>query len=191
MPAPVRFAKSLLPLMQPIDSVSQHPDNPRNGDIDKIIESIRVNGFLVPITVHPQTRHIISGNHRWQALHALGATEVPVVWFEGDDEAALRFLIGDNATNDAAMNDPAQLARLLGQLQETDMGLAGTAISPDEYQALLMDLSQTEIPDGGGFGQPAPLGLYQVVVEFDNEDDMHDLAAELIERDLNVREVNL
>lgn len=193
MPAPVRFAESLAPLLQPIDSVRQHPSNPRNGDIDKIVESVRVNGFLAPIIVQRSTGYILAGNHRWQALHSLGASQVPVVWADVDDEQALRYLIADNATSDAAMNDMQQLAALLAQLQDTDLGLVGTAVSNDEYERMLLELSQTAMPDdAGGFGAPGPLGLYQVVLEFDNEQEMEAASAHMSELGYeSIREVRI
>lgn len=187
----VRFADGLRDLMVPIDSVHQHPDNPRNGDLDKIVESIQVNGFFAPIVVQRSTRDILVGNHRWQALHALDETQVPVIWMDVDNETALRVLIADNATSDAAQNDLAQLTALLNQLQETETGLVGTAIDETEYERLLLELAAEPPPQGGGPGM-APNGVYQVVVEFDNGADRDTLAAELHERfEEQVREVDL
>lgn len=189
---PARFAQSLVPLLEPIGTVEQHPDNPRNGDIDKIVESIQVNGFLAPIVAQRSTGYILAGNHRLQALHALGETRVPVVWADVDDEQALRYLIADNATSDAAQNDLSQLTALLAQLQDTESGLAGTAIDETEFHNLLLELADEGALDDGGFGGIHANGIHQVVIEFDNPDDRDALSAELHERfEGQVREIDL
>lgn len=175
----VRFADGLWPLMVPIDSIQQHPQNYNNGDLDAIIESITVNGFMSPLIVQKSTGYILAGNHRWQAMHALGATQIPVVMADVSNDRATRYLLADNRTASLAVVDEAAQFALLRELAESDEGLIGTGFDQNSYDALLMDLANPEgIGEGEGFGI-AVAGIYQVVVDFDNEDDRDTLLSEL------------
>lgn len=178
----VNWAEGLEGLMVPIDSVQQHPDNTNNGDLDAITESIRVNGYNAPIVVERNTGYIVAGNHRWQALHGLGATQVPVIWTDMSPDAAKRYMIGDNKTGQLAQQDEAALAAMLKELQKTDMGLFGTGFTDETLNQLLEDLAAEMLPESEGMGQ-ASMGIYQVVVDFDGQpDDRDDFYAEMLER---------
>lgn len=182
----VRWAEGVKQLLVPIEQVRQHPDNPNNGDDENLVESIQVNGFVTAITADAKTGYIIAGNTRYRALCALGATQIPVLWvdhWEGDD--SVRYLVGDNASARKAIMDNGQLLQLLGQLAESERGLIGSSVSQSDYEKMLIEISQEEAPDMSGFGGPgeAPMGLFQVVVEFRDDPDARDeLFAELIDR---------
>lgn len=190
----VRYAKGVQPLLVPLDQVRQHPDNPNNGDVDALVESIQVNGFYTAITADSATGYIIAGNHRWQALHALGATHIPVIWEEKDADGLIRVLVGDNKLGKLAVVDDSAQVELLKRLQTTELGLAGSGFTDESFAKYLTDielLNSMPIGDGFGAGGPAPSGIYQVVVEFDNEDDRDMAFADLVERYDDVRTVNL
>lgn len=192
----VRFAPSVTPLLVPIDQVKQHPDNPNNGDDDNLVESIQTNGFVTAITADANTGYIVAGNTRYRALHALGATQIPVIWVDHwDKEGAVRYLVGDNASSRRAVMDQAALLALLGELAETERGLIGTSITESEYEKMLLDFAaEVDAPDLTGFGAPehGALGQYQVVLDFEeNMSERDAIFAELSERYPNVRTVNL
>jgi ParB-like chromosome segregation protein Spo0J len=181
----VRFAEGVRPLLVPIDTVHQHAQNPNNADLDALIESIQVNGFVTAITADAKTGNIIAGNHRFQALHALGAKEIPVIWVDHMDESgAVRYMVADNRTGKLAILDETALAGLLTNLSDTDLGLAGTGYDEASYQRLLLDMmAEPDIPDGDGFGGAAPSGIYQVIIDFEDDRDGRDfLFAEMAER---------
>lgn len=192
----VRFAKSLTPLLVPIDRVKQHPDNPNNGDDENLAESIKINGFVTAITVDANTGYIVAGNTRYRTLLALGATQIPVIWEDSwTEEGAVRYLIGDNASSRRAVMDEAQLLALLGNLRETELGLIGTSVTESDYEKMLIQFANVQdVPDMSGFGGPGQgvLGLFQIVMDFpDNEAERDAVFAELAERYPNVRSVNL
>jgi hypothetical protein len=193
----VRWAEGVKPLLVPIERVQQHPDNPNNGDIEALIESIQVSGFVTAITADLSTGYIVAGNHRYQALHALGATQIPVIWvdhFDAENKGAVRFMVGDNAVGQLAVMDKSMVAAHLHTLLETQAGLAGSGVTAESYQRLLQDMlaDQTPIPTADGFGHgTAPSGIFQVVVDFDNTEDRDALFAEIAERYENTRMVNL
>lgn len=123
----------LEPLLTPIGDVVPHPENPRNGDVDAIIESIRLHGLYAGVAAQTTTRRIIVGNHRYAALMELGAERLPVTWADVDDDLALRILLGDNKIGDLARNDEAQLLDLLRRLDTFD----GTGFTPRDIERLI------------------------------------------------------
>ncbi len=100
----------------PIGDVQPHPDNPRKGDLKAIGASVEELGFYGAIVVQRSTSFILAGNHRWKALKAAGATEVPVLWIDVDDEKARRIMLADNRVSDLGGYDPAALAVFVDEL---------------------------------------------------------------------------
>lgn len=194
----IRWAKGLEKLLVPIDSIKQHPKNPNNGDVEEIIDSIKINGFNTVITVDNATGEILAGNHRLQALLALGAKEAPVVWVDRQEaDGDIRYLIADNAIGQKAIMGDMETAALLSRLREqSDLGLAGSGFSEDEYLRLLEKIAKMEddLPDLSkeGFGVTVR-GEYEVTVIFDHDEDgRNDLFEELAVRfPGQVRSMNL
>lgn len=182
----VRFAEGVKSLLVPIEQVKQHPRNPNNGDIDNLIESIQVNGFVTAITVDAKTGYIIAGNHRYQALHALGAQQIPVLWVDHwDEEGATRYLVGDNAAGKRAELDPSATLALLQELNNTQQGLAGSGYGQVEYLRLMEEVLALgqEIPTADGFGHGvAPSGIYQVIIDFEDQDERDEAFVDASER---------
>lgn len=121
-----------------LSELAQHPDNPRQGDVGVIHESIVENGFYGALIVQRSTMRILAGNHRFQAARAAGLTEVPAIVVDVDDETAQRILLVDNRSNDVASYDEAALAGLLLSMDD----LAGTGYTLDDLAAL-----QTKLDD--------------------------------------------
>lgn len=157
-------------------------------------ESVRVNGFVTACTADARTGHMIAGHTRLRVLKKLGATHIPIIWEEDWDEmGAKRYLVGDNASARRAVMDEAALLELLGQLHDTELGLEGTSVSEDQYEAMMLESAIEAPPEGMGFGDnPAPNGIFQVILDFqDNEDERDAVFAELSERYDNVRTASL
>lgn len=192
----VRWAEGLEPLLQPIENARPNPDNPNNGDVDSVIESIQVSGFNQVITVDKNTGYIEAGHTRWAALHALGSKVAPFVWVDHDEEGMARYLIGDNETGRLARMDPMQEARILKMLHETERGLIGTGVTQEKYMDKLIAAANTQvsIPSDGFGPSVAPSGIFQVVASFRDEDERDELMAELADRhelEGKIRSVNL
>ena len=128
-----------------IKEIKVHPLNPREGDIGSIISSLEVMGQYRPIVVNKTTKHILSGNHTYQAALQLGWEKIAVHWVDVDDVEEIKILIVDNRTSDLATYDPQELNKLL-----TTTGLRGTGFSPEEVAEIL----------GGGKSKPGhiPVG---------------------------------
>lgn len=127
----VTYHEDLADLLVPIDSVSQHPDNPNNGDVEAIVESIELAGMYRPVYVQRSTGWIVAGNHTWEACKTLGATEIPVVALDIDEVTTLRILLGDNKLALLAKIDNGILLPLLEKITAVD-SLRGTGyVEPD------------------------------------------------------------
>ncbi len=127
--------------MVPVGEIHEHPQNPRRGNVELIDESMEELGFYGACTVHRQTGDIIAGNHRYRTAVARGATEVPVVWYDGTPENALRILLADNKTADGGEYDQDSLDAILRSLPT----LAGTGYGLDALAAE-MDSAEPEVP---------------------------------------------
>lgn len=192
----VRFPKSVQPLLVPIDRIHQHPNNPNNGDLDIIIESIQKSGFVSVITADAHTGEIIAGNHRYQALLALGAKEAPVLWVDHwSKDDALTYLVGDNETGRRAVMNKRELADILVYLRDTQNGLVGTGHDEETLLKLMEEVlaQEGQIPETPGFGEFAPSGIFQIVIDFEDSEarDTAYAALEFTDPQWAIRKVNL
>ena len=122
----VPFHPALNDLLEPIELVRPHPDNPNSGDQDAIAESIEINGMYRPVEVQLSTGFILAGNTTYASCLMLESELIPVIWLDVDDETALRILLGDNELARLARIDRGLLNPLLETLMATEMKLLGT-----------------------------------------------------------------
>lgn len=126
----------------PVGQLSEHPKNPRQGDLGQIHESIEENGFFGAILAQRSTGHVLVGNHRYRTVVQQGETQIPCIWLNVDDDRALRILLVENRTNDLASYDDAALADILKDIATTTGTLEGTGFDGDALDAILADLDQ-------------------------------------------------
>lgn len=115
-----------------INEISVHPLNPREGDIGQIGESLKTMGQYRPLVVNKRTKHILSGNHTYQAALALGWEKVAVHWVDVDELEEIRILIVDNRTSDLATYDPLELNKML-----TSSVINGTGFTREDVMEIL------------------------------------------------------
>lgn len=96
--------------------IREHPQNPKIGATALIDESIDENGWYGAITVQRSTSFILAGNHRFRQAVARGATHIPVLWKDVDDDTALKILLIDNKGADAGTYDEGKLEEALSAL---------------------------------------------------------------------------
>lgn len=111
--------------MVAVADLTEHPANPRVGDVEAIVAAITANGWHGALLAQRSTGHVLAGNHRLRAARQLGMAEVPVLWVDVDDHLAKRILVADNRASDFGYFDEDQLLALL----------AGQ--SPDDLSAML------------------------------------------------------
>lgn len=121
----------------PIKKMKLHPENPRQGDVGAISESIEFNGFYGAVIVQKSTGYVIAGNHRLQAAEALGAKELPALIIDIDDEQAKRIMLADNRLGDQAVYDDDQLVAILRDLAALPQSLLGTGYDGDDLDDLI------------------------------------------------------
>jgi ParB-like chromosome segregation protein Spo0J len=125
--------KSLRRLLVPIADLEPFPGNPRRGDVDAVVESLRRFGQQRPVLVNGG--RIIAGHHVVLAAGQEGWTHVAAL--AGDfatDEEARAYLIADNGTHDRGDYDWRQLRAQLEELAKTDSGLAGTGYAEEDLR---------------------------------------------------------
>ncbi|QZD98162.1 ParB-like nuclease domain protein [Microbacterium phage Blett] len=122
--------------------------NARRGDVDKIAQSLEVNGQYKPIVVNRGTltdtpNEVLAGNHTVMAAQKLGWTHIDAVFVDVDRQAAVRIVLVDNQASDIASNDDAALLELLGELDDLD----GSAFEQSDLDALLAAAEDDDVPD--------------------------------------------
>jgi hypothetical protein len=131
-------AESLDKLTVPLEELSEHPNNPRRGDVPRIRDSLRRFGQVRPIVATTDSV-IVAGHHVYKAAQAEGWSHVAVVKVSLSDEEAKAYMLADNRLGDVARYEETMLAELLGTLNESGL-LEGTGWTPDEVDDLLADL---------------------------------------------------
>ena len=127
-----------------VSTLTTHPRNARDGDIGAIITSIQENGWFGTVVAQKSTRHILAGNHRFQAARQLGLTHIPVFWVDCDDDRALAILIADNRTSDIGRWDEQGLVDILSDLHQSNM-LLGTGYDAEDLAKLLGDTESEQV----------------------------------------------
>lgn len=148
-----------------VGEISQHPENPRRGDLDAIAASIESNGFFGALVVHEPTGHILIGNHRWEAAKAAGLSRLPALLVDCDEDAARRILLADNRTAELARWDDAALLALLNDLAVTPAGLAGSSFDAADLARLAgrwHDPDLDDIPEPPGEPVTGPGDLWEL-----------------------------
>jgi hypothetical protein len=124
----------------PLDALTPHPRNVRQGDVGAISESLRAHGQYRPIVAQRSTGHILAGNHTFKAAQALGWSEIAVTFLDVSDDQAVRIMLADNRTNDLATYDDRALVDTLRELSQSDEGLSHTLFTGDDLDDLLFKL---------------------------------------------------
>lgn len=118
-----------------IDAVRPHPENYNNGDVEKIMDSITMNGMYRPVVVQKSTGFVLAGNHTWMACKELGSEHIPVTYLDVDDITAKKIIVADNEIARQAKPDRGLLQSLLDDIKSHD-SLIGTGFNDAELEAL-------------------------------------------------------
>ena len=180
----------------PTEALRPNARNPRrvfaDDELDELAASLRERGIIQPIVVRPIRgggHEIIAGERRWRAAQRAGLHEVPVVIIEATDAEALQLAIIENVQrSDLNPLEEAEGYRALidqfGNSQEDVARMVGKSRS---YVANTLRLLRLPEPVKA-FIHAGKLdaGHARMLVGDANAEA---LAAEIVARDLNVREV--
>lgn len=124
-----------------LDAIRPHPENPHEGDLGALHESIETNGFYGSVVAQRSTGYVLAGNHRLMAAQQAGADAIPVTYVDVDDETARRILLADNRIAKLGIENSAALADLLQTIQAESGTLEGTGYDAEALDELLADLA--------------------------------------------------
>lgn len=128
--------------------LAEHPRNPRIGDIDRIVASIEMHGFLRRLVVQKSTNYVLAGCHALKAARRLGLAEVPCYVVDVDEDAATRIMLADNRCSDLATYDEDRLIDVLSELGSATARVRA-GFSDDEYTTMLAAAeSRLAVPGG-------------------------------------------
>jgi DNA modification methylase len=145
--AAIVIASDLQTLAVPIADLELMPGNPRRGDVDAVAKSLSAFGQRKPIVARRTDRVVIAGNHTLRAARQLGWDEIAAVWVDDDDATAKAFSLADNRTAELGGYDDAELAALIGEVQDADPALlAATGWTDGDLQGLLASLEPEVLP---------------------------------------------
>jgi ParB-like chromosome segregation protein Spo0J len=123
-------------VMVPVGSLKAHPLNPRKGNVDVIMDSLRTNGQYKTVLVQEGTNIILAGTHTWLAAKKLGWAEVGVNYISVGDEQAVQIMLADNRAADGGQTDEGAVFQMLATLTSLD----GTGYSPEDLRVPPVDL---------------------------------------------------
>lgn len=142
-----KIVPALEPMAVPVGDLIVNPNNPRQGDVGAISESLDRHGQQKVIVVQPDGL-ILAGNHTYQAAVALGWTHVAAVVTDLEGQDRQSFMLADNRLSDLADYDTAALIAQLQSLAD----LGGTGFDFDDLDNLIA-FDQEELHyDGDGTG---------------------------------------
>lgn len=134
-------------LAVPVTAVTCYPGNARQGDRQKIRDSLLSHGQYKPILAQRSTGHVLVGNNTLIVMRQQGWTHVAVQFLDLDDTAARKLLLMDNRSSDSADYDTSRLTDLLTELPE----YAGSGYWEMDVDRLLAELggdaSLDSLPD--------------------------------------------
>ena len=182
----------------PTGSLRPNARNPRrsfsNAELDELVASLRERGIIQPIIARPvrgaaEAYEIIAGERRWRAAQRAGLHEVPVVIVEATDAEALQIAIIENVQR-ADLNPLEEadgyraLMEEFGNSQDEIAKIIGKSRSHVANTLRLLKLPETV--KGYIHSGKLSAGHARMLI---GEPNAEALAAEIVTRGLNVRQV--
>jgi hypothetical protein len=133
--------------MVDLSTLKPYPNNPNNGDLEAIEESLRRFGMVDGLIVNRPTREILGGNHRYFTLLEAGVKQCWVGWVTKDEQEAQALVIGLNEIGKMAWWDKGHMSEILKGLDD----LSGTGYTFDKLDDLLASLGKIEETPYGEF----------------------------------------
>lgn len=182
----------------PIEHITPNPRNPRrmfsDAELEELAQSIRERGVIQPIVVRAAPNadnrfEIIAGERRWRASQRAGLHDVPIVVLEVSDAEALELAIIENIQR-ADLNPLEEaagyqaLAAQYSHSQDDIATIVGKSRSHVANTLRLLKLpdSVKSYIDAGKLSAGHARALI-------NQPDPESIARDIVEKGLNVREV--
>jgi len=182
----------------PVEFIRPNPRNPRRDfadtELDELAASLRERGIIQPIVVRPvrgavDRFEIIAGERRWRAAQRAGLHDVPIVLVEVTDDEALQLAIIENVqrTDLNAVEEATGYQALINDFRHSHeeiakvVGKSRVHITNTLRLLKLPEAVQVHVRSGR-----LTAGHARVLIGLPNAEE---LAQQIIERGLNVRQV--
>ena len=182
----------------PIEFLKPNPRNPRRNfsdtELDELASSIRERGIVQPIVVRPargyaDTFEIIAGERRWRAAQRTGLHQVPIVVLEVNDDEALQLAIIENVQR-ADLNpleEATGYQALVNEFRHSQEDIAKIVGKSRSHVANTLRLLRLPEPVKAYINAgKISAGAARMLI---GQDDPEEMAREIVERGLNVRQV--
>ncbi|MFY9624969.1 MAG: ParB/RepB/Spo0J family partition protein [Rhodoplanes sp.] len=182
----------------PIEFLRPNPRNPRRNfpeaELEELTTSIKERGVIQPILVRAvrgSSEHyeIIAGERRWRAAQRAGVHDIPVLVIEASDSQALEIAIIENVQRAGlnALEEAAGYQSLIDEFAYSQDDVAKTVGKSRSHVAnTLRLLKLPESVKAHIHAGRLSAGHARMLIGLDNAAE---LAQDIIERDLNVRQV--
>lgn len=123
-----------------IDSVRPHPQNPNNGDQERINASIDAHGQFRTVVLS-QDGFLLAGNHTYAGAVERGKKTIAVIRLPlaHDHPQAKEIMLADNHIGRKGKDDKGLLESLLGEIKEQQGDVVGSGFNDGEYDRLLAE----------------------------------------------------
>ncbi len=181
----------------PIDQIHVNPNQPRKEfdvePLEELARSIQANGVIQPLIVRKHGEHyeLIAGERRLRAAALAGLTRVPVALKEVADDKVLEVAIIENIQREDL--NPVELAVAFARMSQ-DLGLSHEEIgvrTGKDRATITNSLRLLQLPAdllSLLAGRKISAGHGRAILKLTSEDDQRQLAREVIERGLSVRD---
>lgn len=181
-----------------INEIEPNREQPRKEfdetALSELADSIAQHGIIQPLLVRPLSDgayQLVAGERRWRAARLAGLSEVPVVIRELSDSEAMEIALIENLQReDLNPIEEAQGLKLLidtyGLTQEECADRVGKSRPAIANSLRLLGLSEyiLDLVKDGTISS----GHARALLPLGDEQKMHDLAQEIISKELSVRE---
>lgn len=182
----------------PIEFLRPNPRNPRRNfpeaELEELATSIKERGVIQPVLARAvrgssEQFEIIAGERRWRAAQRAGVHDIPVLVIEASDSQALEIAIIENVQRAGlnALEEAAGYQSLVDEFAYSQDDVARTVGKSRSHVAnTLRLLKLPETVKAHIHAGRLSAGHARMLIGLD---DAAELAKDIIERDLNVRQV--
>jgi ParB family chromosome partitioning protein len=186
------------PRKVPIEYLKPNPRNPRrnfsDAELDDLAASIRQRGIIQPVVVRPvrgakDAYEIIAGERRWRAAQRAGLHDIPIVPFEATDGEALELAIIENVqrTDLNPLEEAAGYQALASEYGHSHDDIAKIVGKSRSHITNMLRLLKLPEPVKAYISAgKLSAGAARMLV---GAPDPEEMAREIVDRDLNVRQV--
>jgi ParB family transcriptional regulator, chromosome partitioning protein len=182
----------------PIEFLRPNPRNPRRNfsdeELAELAQSIKERGVIQPVVVRPvrgakDSFEIIAGERRWRAAQRAGLHDIPIVSLEATDGEALELAIIENVQR-ADLNpleEAAGYQALASEYRHSHESIAGIVGKSRSHVTNTLRLLKLPEPVKAYItAGKISAGAARMLV---SASDPEQMAREIVERGLNVRQV--